>query len=103
MTRGSRVVFFRSTTATQYSNVGTYAITVTLGLNPNYDVTFTNGTLTKIGRASRRKANEKTKNYGQANTTLTATVTGEVTGGDTVNYTLATAANTYSKLGTYAM
>ena len=35
-----------ATTATQFSVVGNYPITVTLGLNPNYSVTKTDGTLT---------------------------------------------------------
>ena len=35
-----------STTAVKFSNVDNYAITVTLGSNPNYSITPTNGTLT---------------------------------------------------------
>ncbi len=34
-----------ATTATQFSNVGDYPITVTLGANPNYSVTTTDATL----------------------------------------------------------
>src|SRR5205085_496058 len=35
-----------STTAVKFSNVDNYAITATLGSNPNYSITPTNGTLT---------------------------------------------------------
>ena len=39
-----------ATTATQFSGVNTYPITVTLGTNPNYEVSKTDGVLT-IGKA----------------------------------------------------
>ncbi len=41
-----------STTATQFSLVGNYPITVALGSNPNYNVTATNGTLTVLTACS---------------------------------------------------
>jgi MBG domain (YGX type) len=103
VTGGDAVNYTLATSATQFSNVGTYAITVTLGLNPNYNVTSTNGTLTVDPAVATVTANDKTKTYGAANPTLTATVTGEVTGGDAVNYTLATAAIQFSNVGTYAI
>ena len=62
--------------------MGTYPITVTLGSNPNYTVTKTDGTLTISQKAATVTANDKTKTYGDDNPTLTATVTGEVSGGD---------------------
>ena len=66
----------------QYSNVGDYPINVTLGSNPNYTVTKTDGTLTISQQAATVTADDKTKTYGDDNPTLTATVTGEVSGGD---------------------
>ena len=46
VTGGDPINYTLATTATQSSVTGTYAITVTLGLNPNYSVTKTDGTLT---------------------------------------------------------
>jgi hypothetical protein len=91
VTGGDPVNYTLSTSATQYSNVSTYVITLTLGSNPNYNVTPTNGTLTIEKANATVTADDKTKTYGQLNPTLTATVVGEVTGGDPVNYTLSTA------------
>src|SRR5207302_8456950 len=45
---GDTLNYTLATSATQCSSVGPYAITVTLGANPNYNVTPTNGTLTII-------------------------------------------------------
>jgi hypothetical protein len=42
---GDPVSYTLATTATQFSGVGSHAITVTLGTNPNYTVTATNSTL----------------------------------------------------------
>jgi hypothetical protein len=53
-------------------------IVVTLGSNPNYEVTKHDGTLT-IGKASASvTANDKSKTYGQANPAFDAVVTGAV-------------------------
>src|SRR2546427_5909112 len=41
-----------ATSAGQFSNIGSYDITVTLGSNPNYSVTPTDGTLTIGQRAA---------------------------------------------------
>ncbi|MBC5864083.1 gliding motility-associated C-terminal domain-containing protein, partial [Flavobacterium sp. F-400] len=43
---GDTINYTLATSATQFSNVGAYPIVVTLGSNPNYDVTAVNGTLT---------------------------------------------------------
>ena len=81
-----------ATAATQASGVGSYPITVTLGTNPNYTVTTTDGTLTVDKAAATVTANAKSKTYGEANPALDATVTGAVNG-DVLNYSLATAAD----------
>src|SRR5439155_8179410 len=102
-TGGDPVNYTLGTAAMQFSNVGTYAITVTLGLNPNFPYTTLFRSLTIDKATATVAANDKSKNYGQANPALTATVTGEVTGGDAVNYTLETADTQFSNEGTYAI
>src|SRR5207248_3270977 len=89
-----------ATTAAQFSNVGNYPITVTLGSNPNYDITPTDGTLTINRRAATVIADDKSKTYGDANPSFTATVTGTVNG-DVLNYTLATTAVQFSNVAGY--
>jgi hypothetical protein len=74
-----------------------------LGSNPNYTVTPHNGTLTINQANASVTADNKSKTYGQANPALTATLVGQVTGGDTINYTLSTAAIQCSGVGTYAI
>jgi len=98
---GDMLNYTLSTTATQFSNVGPYPITVTLGSNPNYSVTKTDGTLTINQAIATVTADNKSKAYLAPNPTLTATVVGQVTGGDPINYTLATTATQTSIPGTY--
>ena len=50
---GDTLSFSLGTTALKFSSVGDYPITVTLGSNPNYSVTPTNGTCTLIQRRHR--------------------------------------------------
>src|SRR5439155_22446472 len=91
-----------ATTAVKFSGVGDYAITVTLGLNPNYNVTKTDGNLHIDPKDASVTADNKGKTYGDDNPALTATVTGTVNG-DTLNYSLATAAVKFSSVGDYAI
>ena len=73
---GDTLNYTLATTATTASGVGLYPITVTLGLNPNYSVTPTNGTLT-VGQATATvTANPATKVYGTADPILTGTLSG---------------------------
>jgi hypothetical protein len=97
---GDTLNYALATTATQFSNVAGYLITVTLGSNPNYSVTLTNGTLTIGQKAATVTANDKSKTYGDLNPPLTATVTGTVNG-DVLSYTLSTAATQFSNVGGY--
>src|SRR5438477_123498 len=97
---GDALNYTLATTAVQFSNVGNYPITVAPGLNPNYDVTPTDGTLTVNPRPATVKADDKNKFYGDLNPALTATVTGTVNG-DALNYTLATTAVPFSNVGNY--
>ena len=82
------------------NNVGEYAITVTLGENPNYDVTVTNAKLTIGKKAATVTAANKSKTYGAADPALTAAVEGTV-GTDTINYTLSRAEG--NNVGEYAI
>src|SRR5207237_6238316 len=88
---GDTLDYSLATTALQFSGVGSYPITVTLGSNPNYTVTATNGTLTVTAKAATVNADPQTKTYGAENPSLTATVTGTVNG-DSLDYSLATPA-----------
>jgi hypothetical protein len=101
VTGGAAIVYTLTTTATQFSNVATspYPITVSLGANPNYSIVTTNGTLTVQLKTATVRANDKSKAYGLANPALDATVGGQVTGGDPVNFTLATTAGQFSNVG----
>lgn len=89
-----------ATAATASSGVGGYPITVTLGSNPNYDVTSTDGTLTITKKAASITANNKSKTYGDVNPTLDATTSGTV-GTDTLNYSLTTTATDSAAVGNY--
>ena len=73
-------------------NVGQYAITITLGENPNYEVTKTDGTFTITQKPSTVSVDPgQGKVYGAADPEeLATTVTGLV-GSDTLNYTVARA------------
>ena len=82
------------------NNVGEYAITVTLGENPNYEVAITNAKLTIGKKAATVTAANKSKTYGEADPALTATVEGTV-GTDIINYTLSRAEG--NNVGDYAI
>src|SRR4029079_10743988 len=61
---GDAVAYTLATTAEPTSNVGPYPITVTLGVNPNYDVTKTDGTLTVTKATATVVADDKARVYG---------------------------------------
>ena len=93
------------TSATASSPVGSYAITATGAADVNYTITHVNGTLTITTATITVTANDKSKAYGAALPTLTATYTGFIPGQDTNNLTglatLTTTAATNSPVGTY--
>src|SRR5205823_4964774 len=97
---GDAINYTLATTATQFSSVAgsPYPITVMLGSNPNYSVTKTDSALTVNGKAAAVVEDAKSKTYGYANPALTAVVTGQVVGGDAINYTLATTATQFSSV-----
>src|SRR5207248_2199894 len=86
--------------ATQFSDAGSFPITVTLGLNPNYSVVKTDGSLAITAKAATVTANNKSKTYGDENPALDAAVTGTVNG-DLLNYSLATTATQFSDAGSF--
>src|SRR5205814_1002660 len=97
---GDTLNYSLATTALKFSGVGAYPITVTLGLNPNYNVSSTDNTLSVGQKAASVSADHQVKTYGDDNPALTATVTGTVNG-DTLNYSLATTALKFSGVGAY--
>ncbi len=97
-----------STTATQFSPVGTYPITATVSgpAAANYVITVVPGTLTIVpagtggGNGLLVTVNNATRPYGQPNPTFTGTVTG-LLNGDNVTVTYSTTATLSSPAGTY--
>ncbi|MES2279444.1 MAG: MBG domain-containing protein [Bacteroidota bacterium] len=94
-----------STTATAASAVGTYPITANGATSNNYAISYTPGTLTVTPASLTIAADSKTKVYGAANPSLTATYTGFVNGDTNASLTtqpgLATTATVASVVGTY--
>ena len=68
-------------------NVGEYAITITLGENPNYDVTVENGSLTIIPRLVKITAEDKEKTFGDDDPEFTVVIV-DLVEGDKLNYTI---------------
>src|SRR5581483_11912812 len=94
-----------STTATTSSPVGSYTITATGAVDPNYNIVYNTGTLT-VGTATLTiTANNMSKSYGSANPTLTVSYSGFVNGDTRASLTtkpkINTTATTTSPAGTY--
>jgi large repetitive protein len=79
---GDTLSYALATTATQNSGVGGYSITVTPGLNPNYNVTPVSGTLTVTPATLTVSAHAKVKIQGTADPAFTYGVSG-LRNGDT--------------------
>ena len=101
---GDTLNYTLATDATQFSSVGVSNITVTLGSNPNYNVSATNSTLTIGTKAASVTANNTSKNYGQTVTFAGTEFTSSgLVGGNTitsVTLTSSGATNTAS-VGSY--
>ena len=69
-----------TTTATAQSSVGTYSITASGAVDPNYTIGYVAGTLTVTPAALTITANNQSKVYGAALPTLTASYSGFVNG-----------------------
>ena len=90
-----------STAAIATTNVGTPAITLSGGLDNNYNYVFTNGTLTITKATLTATADNQTREYGDANPVLTTTYTGfKNSETSAVIDTLATASNPSTPLTT---
>lgn len=94
-----------ATAANNTSNVGTYGITQgTLDAGGNYAVTYTGNNLTVNQRNLVISAHNHVRMSGLNNPPLTYSVGGQgLVNGDTVNGSLATAANALSPIGEYAV
>ncbi|MDV3455892.1 MBG domain-containing protein [Sphingomonas sp. HF-S4] len=94
-----------ATSATQGSNVGSYAITQgTLGTSGNYAVAYTGADLSITARPITVAADAQSRIYGNANPALTYTIGGSgLYGSDTLSGALATAATQRSDVGSYAI
>ncbi|UJP65218.1 MBG domain-containing protein [Mongoliitalea daihaiensis] len=92
-----------STTATASSGVGTYPITLTGGLDANYEITLAAGELEITKASVTISADNQSKVYGEVNPTLTFTYTGLVNGDEKVatEPSIATTATASSGVGTY--
>ncbi len=96
-----------STTATVASHVGSYPITLSGGLDNNYDLVLTGSTLTVTKAPLTITANDQSKTYGSPNPTLTVSYTG-FANGDTQSVltppvTITTSALASSPVGTYSI
>ena len=82
------------------TNAGSYTVTATVAADDNHNSATSSPTAFNISPAPASvTADAKTKTYGTVNPPLTATVVGQVIGGDTINYSLSTAAVQYSHAG----
>ncbi len=94
-----------TTTANLSSNVGTYEIIVSNANNPNYSISYTNGTLTITPRTLTASVGNYERNYNEENPTFEVNYEGFV-GNDGIgvlssNATASTTATKTSNVGTY--
>jgi len=83
-----------STTATSASPAGTYALTASGAVDPNYAISYTPGTLT-IGKAAlTATADNQSSTYGSALPALTVSYSGFVNGDNAASLTTAATAST---------
>ncbi len=93
-----------STTAGQFSNVGSYTITQGDLANSNYTLNFTNGNLEVTKRAITLSATNSSKVYGETNPTLAYTIAnGTVVNSDSLGVNLSTTATQFSNVGSYTI
>jgi gliding motility-associated-like protein len=94
-----------STTAASASPVGTYPVTASGAVDPNYTITYTPGAITVTPASLTVTANNNTMTYGDPVPTLTATYSGFVNGDNAASLstapTLSTTATSASPVGAY--
>lgn len=87
------------------SHVGTYAITVSGAVDPDYAITYQDGTLTVVPAPLTVKADDKSRSFGAANPPFTATYMGLVNGDTPASLSgaavFSTPATITSQVGTY--
>src|SRR5205823_5058681 len=103
---GDNITASYSSSATLASAVGTYAIVPALA-DPtyqlgNYTLTSTNGTLTVNKAPLTVTADNKPRDYGDANPSFTGTL-GGVKNGDNITASYSSSATPVSAVGTYAI
>jgi hypothetical protein len=103
---GDNITATYSTIADTNSPVETYSIVPELhdpdGKLVNYSITTTNGTLTVTQALLSVTADNQSRTYGAANSTLAGTVTG-VVNGDNITVSYSTTADTNSPVGSYSI
>ncbi len=96
-----------TTTAATGSPVGTYTITASGAVDPNYTIGYVAGTLTVTKAALTITASNQSKVYGQANPALTVSYSGFVNNDTSASLTtqpsVTTTATTSSVVGTYTI
>jgi uncharacterized delta-60 repeat protein len=95
------------TTASATSHVGSYTITASGAFSPNYTIGYVSGTLSVTPAALTITADNKTKIYGAALPTLTASYNGWINGDTLASLSalpsLSTTASAASHVGSYAI
>ena len=86
-------------TANTPTNAGTYYVSNTVAADANYLEINSSQAFTINPASASVTANPQTKLYGINNPALTATVVGQVSGGDTISYSLTTDATQFSDVG----
>ena len=90
-------------TRAEGENAGTYAITVNLGENPNYEITTTGATFTITKKGVTVTADAKEKEYGEDDPTLTWTVDGLVDGDEASVLNISISRAEGQTVGTYTI
>ena len=98
---GGTLNYTLATTATKFSNVGDYPITVTLGRQPQLHVTKTDGTLTHHPEGSHRHRRRQDQDLRRRQPDPDRHRDRRRSAAAPVNYTLATTATKYSNVGDY--
>ena len=92
-----------TTTATASSQVGTYAITATGAVDPDYTISYASGTLSVTSAGLTITADDQTKVYGAGLPTLTASYTGFVNGDTSASLTTQPTLTTTATTGSHVV
>jgi hypothetical protein len=92
-----------TTTATSASPAGTYTLTASGAVNPNYTIAYNTGTLTIKPAVLHISAQAQTKQFGAADPTFTYTTSGYVNGDNSNVFTGSLSRAAGENVGTYAI